>query len=98
MAYLQIAARLKQLRMERGMTQAQVAHHVGVTRSAFSAYENGTRYPSYDTLISLAHLFSVSIVTAVAYGWIDDASEIGPDRPVTRGEAVVWVNSIFEHC
>ena len=39
-----------------------------------------------------------SIVTAVAYGWIDDASEIGPDRPVTRGEAVVWVNSIFEHC
>ena len=60
MAYLQIAARLKQLRMERGMTQAQVAHHVGVTRSAFSAYENGTRYPSYDTLINLAHLFSVS--------------------------------------
>lgn len=60
MAYLQIAARLKQLRMERGMTQAQVARHVGVTRSAFSAYENGTRYPSYDTLINLAHLFSVS--------------------------------------
>ena len=39
-----------------------------------------------------------SIVTAVAYGWIDDASEIDPDRPVTRGEAVAWVNSIFELC
>lgn len=60
MAYLQIAARLKQLRMESGMTQAQVARYVGVTRSAFSAYENGTRYPSYDTLVNLARLFSVS--------------------------------------
>lgn len=39
-----------------------------------------------------------SIVTAVAYGWIDDASEIDPDRPVARGEAVAWVNSIFELC
>ena len=39
-----------------------------------------------------------SIVTAVAYGWIDDASEIDPDRPVARREAVAWVNSIFEKC
>lgn len=37
-----------------------------------------------------------SIVTAVSDGWIDDVSEIDPDRPVTRGEAVTWVNSIFE--
>ena len=38
------------------------------------------------------------IVTAVAYGWIEDATEIDPDRPVTRGETVVWINSIFESC
>ncbi|OUQ81938.1 right-handed parallel beta-helix repeat-containing protein [Flavonifractor sp. An10] len=39
-----------------------------------------------------------SIVTAVSYGWIEDVSEIDPDRPVARGEAVAWVNSIFELC
>lgn len=39
-----------------------------------------------------------NIVTAVAYGWIDDAETIDPDQFVTRGEAVAFVNSIFEIC
>lgn len=37
-----------------------------------------------------------NIVTAVAYGWIDNAAEIEPDRAITRGEAVKFVNLIFE--
>lgn len=37
-----------------------------------------------------------NIVTAVAYGWVDNAIEIEPDRAITRGEAVEIVNSIFE--
>lgn len=39
-----------------------------------------------------------NIVTAVAYGWIDNAVTIAPDHFVTRGEAVAFVNSIFEIC
>lgn len=39
-----------------------------------------------------------NFVTAVAYGWIEDASNIDPNRPVTRGEVVEFVNSIFEGC
>lgn len=38
------------------------------------------------------------IVTAAAYGWIENATEIAPDRPVTRGEAIEWINSVFEKC
>ena len=60
MAYLHISARLKQLRTEKGLTQEQTAKRVCVTRSTLSAYENGTRYPSYDVLVSLAYLFGVS--------------------------------------
>ena len=39
-----------------------------------------------------------NIVTAVAYGWIDNAETINPDHTVTRGEAVEFVNSIFVSC
>ena len=39
-----------------------------------------------------------NIETAVAYGWIDDAVTIDPDQNVTRGDAVAFVNSIFEIC
>lgn len=60
MAYLHISARLKQLRTEKGLTQEQTAKRVSVTRSTLSAYENGTRYPSYDVLVNLSYLFGVS--------------------------------------
>ncbi len=60
MAYLQVSTRLKQLRTERQLTQTQIADRVGITRSTLSAYENETRYPSYDILVKLAYLFGVS--------------------------------------
>ena len=39
-----------------------------------------------------------NIMTAAAYGWIQDAAPVQPDRVVTRGEVVELVNSIFERC
>ncbi len=52
--------------------------------------------PVSDGLPYTGHWAYSNIVTAVAYGWIDNATEIDPDRPITRGEAVEIVNSIFE--
>ena len=52
--------------------------------------------PMTDSLSYTEHWAYGNIVTAVAYGWIDNAEEIEPDRPITRGEAVEIVNSIFE--
>ncbi|MCL2740062.1 MAG: helix-turn-helix domain-containing protein [Oscillospiraceae bacterium] len=53
-------ARLKQLRIEKGLSQPQLAERISVTKSVISAYENEIRMPSYDILIKLATLFSVS--------------------------------------
>lgn len=39
-----------------------------------------------------------NIMTAAAYGWIQDAASVQPDRIVTRGEVVSLVNQIFSHC
>lgn len=52
--------KVKQLRIERKLTQKQLADLVGVAVSAISSYESGNRYPSYDVLISLARIFHVS--------------------------------------
>ena len=55
-----IGERIRQLRTGRNMTQAVLAQRLGVTKSVVSAYENGMRYPSYDVLIKLADIFTVS--------------------------------------
>lgn len=60
MALSNFSDRLKQLRTEKGLTQAQVSKRIGVTRSVISAYENELRYPSYDVLIGLSCLYGVS--------------------------------------
>lgn len=52
--------RLKSLRTKNRLTQSQVAQRLGVAGSAVSAYESGSRYPSYSTLIRLARMYHVS--------------------------------------
>lgn len=55
-----IGEKLRQLRLENNLTQAQVASRLGVAISAVSAYESDTRNPSYESLIKLAYLYHVS--------------------------------------
>lgn len=52
--------KLKSLRTEKKLTQKQVADQIGLAISAVSSYESGSRYPSYDVLVQLAHIFHVS--------------------------------------
>lgn len=51
---------LKTLRLKENMTQAQLAQKLGLTKSVISAYETGLRLPSYDILIHIAQIYSVS--------------------------------------
>ena len=52
--------RLKELRIENSLTQQQVAKIMGITRSAYSNYENGLRMPEMETLKKLCVYFKVS--------------------------------------
>lgn len=60
MVNINMGERLKTLRKKRNWTQKQVANRIGLAISAVSAYELGTRYPSYDILLRLARLYNVS--------------------------------------
>lgn len=53
--------RLKKLRADKHLTQAQVAKRVGVTASMVSSYETDIRLPSYEVMMRLADLFGVSV-------------------------------------
>lgn len=55
-----IGYRLKKLRIERGMTQTQLAQRIGVTKSTISGYELELRKPTYDILRKIAQLFGVT--------------------------------------
>lgn len=52
--------KLKSLRVEKKLTQKQIADRIGLAISAVSSYESGTRYPSFDVLIKLAGIYHVS--------------------------------------
>ncbi len=60
MVNMNMGDKLKSLRIEKKLTQKQIADRIGLAISAVSSYESGTRYPSYDVLVKLARIFHVS--------------------------------------
>ena len=52
---------LKQLRIERGLNQIDIANMLGVERSTYGKYETGDSSPDYDKLIQLSNFYQVSI-------------------------------------
>ena len=53
------ADRIKELRLDRGMTMAQVAKGIGVNNATISKWESGRIYPSVDSLFLIAYFFQV---------------------------------------
>lgn len=51
---------LKELRLNAGLTQQQLAAQLGVTKTVVSYYELHTRTPSPEILVKLAAIFHVS--------------------------------------
>lgn len=55
-----IADKVKLLREKSGMTQAELARKLGVTRSGVNAWEMGITTPSTQYVVELSLLFGVS--------------------------------------
>ena len=53
--------RLKELRIERGLSQEKLAKEVGLTHTAIGLWEQNKRTPNLDAVILIAKYFSVSI-------------------------------------
>ena len=66
--------RIKQLRLERKLSQKQLAANTSLTEHAIQRYEYGERKPAFDALIALADYFDVSLDYLV--GRSDDPSRL----------------------
>lgn len=73
--------RIKDLRIERQLTQLQMASLLGITRGAYANIENGRREPDISTLIFLADYFSVSVDYL-----IEHTPSVCSSSPVSIGE------------
>lgn len=80
------AIKLKQLREEAGLSQAQLAMKLGVRQSTVGMWENGTNKPRNALLEKMASIFNVS--TDYLLGRADVAHEDPSD--MTDDEREMW--------
>lgn len=53
--------KLKELRLDSGKTQKELADYLNVKQNTYSQYENGKRQIPIETLIRLADFYDVSV-------------------------------------
>lgn len=71
MAYKLNTRPLKQHRVEKRMTQGEVADLLGINRVTYSQYEQGTRLPKLDSLLAMADLLDVPLEAMVLKDEVD---------------------------
>ena len=59
--------RLKELRLSRGLSQAELAAQLHLSSTTINRYEHGLREPSLDVLMAVAEFFSVDINYLLCY-------------------------------
>ena len=62
-----IEMKLRELRVQKGVTQKEVAIAIGCTATVYSRYERGEREPDISTLCRLADYFQISTDTLIGY-------------------------------
>ena len=84
---MQFRDKLFQLRKNSGMTQAEMAESLNVSRQAVSKWEMGTAVPDVNNILSISRIFNVSVDYLV-----NDELETEEDSPVVK--AAVGISKI----
>ena len=82
--------KIKQLRIESGKRQKDLAKAIGVDVPAYSRYEHGERRPKREQVLRLARIFKTDPDELVAAWLADEAyAHIGHDKMATRAAALL---------
>lgn len=65
---------IKEIRVRKNLTQADVAKALGVSSVVYCRYETGARQPSVETLIQLADIFGVTVDYLLGRQEIEDST------------------------
>lgn len=87
-----IAEKVKKLREQKGLSQAELARLLGITRSSVNTWEMGISVPSTQYIVDLAGVFDIS--TDYLLG-VDSSSTISV-AGLTDSD-ILLVHSIIEH-
>jgi transcriptional regulator with XRE-family HTH domain len=66
--------RIRQLRIDKGLNQPQLAIELGKPRQTISNWEIGTRIPPLETLCELASYFNVTLDYLTGYDYLSGNS------------------------
>ncbi|MGI5954470.1 LexA family protein [Dysosmobacter sp.] len=89
---------LKVFRKKMGLTQADVADHLGIDRSTYAKYETGQSEPNFDMLQKISLLFRTSIdvlingnaaPTSTGGKWIPVLGDVAAGIPIEAIEDIV---------
>lgn len=75
------AERIKQLRKQKKLSQAELASLIGVKNNTVSTWERGTRKPDFDALDGLSRVFEVSFEYILG-----ESNDSTPRRKPTQAE------------
>ena len=86
-ALKEVPARIKLLREQAGLPQAELARMTGLTQAQISAYEVGRSFPGLESAMALSTALGVTVAELI--GEKEPISR--PPRPPTKNEMALWV-------
>ena len=75
------ATTIKRLRMDRGITQEQLASMLKVSRSTIGMYETGSREPDFETCEAIADIFNVDMDYLLGRSNVERKAPLTPTIP-----------------
>lgn len=84
--------KLRELRIEKGLKQKEIAENIGMSMQALSNYENGLREPDFATLNTLADYFGVSVDYLL--GRTDERGSVGKSVLDIKGISPIGTHRI----
>ena len=87
--------RFKTLRLEKKLTQNELAKELGVSNKTISVYEKGTSSPTLETLEKIAAYFNVTIDYLIGYSNVRNPKldNLAKELNLTE-EAIAFINSL----